>query len=128
MEGILRGIPKVCVYIDDILITGATEQEHLRTLDKVLTRLAEAGLKLKQAKCSFLRPSVEYLGHNISAEGLRPTKEKIRAIQEAPAPCNVSQLRSFLGLLNYYGKFLPNLSSILAPQQRLHLKVTINKD
>ena len=127
MEGILRGIPKVCVYIDDILITGATEQEHIRTLDKVLTRLAEAGLKLKQAKCSFLRPSVEYLGHNISAEGLRPTKEKIRAIQEAPAPCNVSQLRSFLGLLNYYGKFLPNLSSILAPLHRLLHKKTVWK-
>ena len=127
MEGILRGIPKVCVYIDDILITGATEQEHLRTLDKVLTRLAEAGLKLKQAKSSFLRPSVEYLGHNISAEGLRPTKEKIRAIQEAPAPCNVSQLRSFLGLLNYYGKFLPNLSSILAPLHRLLHKKTVWK-
>ena len=81
-----------------------------------MTRVAEAGLKLKQTKCSFLRPSVEYLGHNISAEGLRPTEEKIRAIQEA---CNVSQLRSFLGLLNYYGKFLPNLSSILAPLHRL---------
>ena len=58
MEGILRGIPNVCVYIDDILITGLSEQEHLKTLDDVLTRLAEAGLRLKKAKCSFMQPSV----------------------------------------------------------------------
>ena len=119
IEGILRGIPKVCVYIDDILVTGETEQEHLRTLDQVLTRLQDAGLRLKREKCAFMLPSVEYLGHSISAEGVRPTKEKIRAIMEAPAPGNVSQLRSFLGLINYYGKFLPNLSSTLAPLYRL---------
>ena len=73
MEGILRGIDNVCVNIDDILVTGASEQEHLQTLDEVLTRLGEAGLKLKRSKCFFLQMSVEYLGHNISAEGLRPT-------------------------------------------------------
>ena len=66
-----------------------------------------------------MQPSIEYLGHNISAEGLRPTKEKVGAICDAPAPSNVSQLQSFLGLLNYYGKFLPNLPSILAPLHRL---------
>ena len=119
MEGILRGIHNVCIYINDILITGPTEQEHLKTLDQVLTRLEEAGLRLKRTKCFFMQPSVEYLGHNISAEGLRPTKEEVRAICDAPAPSNVSQLRSFLDLLNYYGKFLPNLSSILAPLYRL---------
>ena len=119
MEGILRGIPNVCVYIDDILITGESEQEHLKTLDKVLTRLGEAGLKLKRQKCFFMQSSVEYLGHTISAEGLRPTQEKVRAVTEAPNPRSVSQLRSFLGLVNYYQKFLPNLSSTLAPLHRL---------
>ncbi len=69
-------------------------------------------------------PSVEYLGHNISAEGLRPTEDKIRAITEAPAPSNVSQLRSFLGLVNYYAKFLPQLSSTLAPLYKLLQKRT----
>ena len=115
MEGILRGIDNVCVYIDDILVTGASEQEHLQTLDEVLTRLGEAGLKLKRSKCFFLQMSEEYLGHNISAEGLRPTQEKVCALTEAPSPKSVSQLQSFLGLVNYYGKFLPNLSSTLAP-------------
>ena len=74
IEGVLRGIPHVCVYLDDILITGDTEAEHLHNLDEVLTRLEEAGMRLKQKKCSFTLPAVEYLGHNISAEGLRPTK------------------------------------------------------
>ena len=60
-------------------------------------------------------PSIEYLGHTISACSLQPTKEKVRAIVEAPAPQNVSQLKSFLGLLNCYAKFLPQLSTLLAP-------------
>ena len=58
---------------------------------------------------------VEYLGHKIPAKGLQPTTQKVRAITEAPRPTNVTQLKSFLGMLNYYGKFLPNLSTHLAP-------------
>ena len=119
MENVLRDIPHVCVYIDDILITGKNEKEHLKTLDEVLKRLEEAGLRLKQNKCAFMLPTVEYLGHTISADGLQPTKEKIRAIIDAPAPQNIAQLRSFLGLINYYAKFLPNLSSTLSPLYRL---------
>ena len=112
------------VYIDDILVAGESESEHLETLDEVLRRLKEAGLRLKQKKCAFMLPSVEYLGHQISADGLRPTEEKIRAIAEAPAPRNVAQLRSFLGLVNYYGKFLPQLSTTLAPLYGLLQKHT----
>ena len=107
IEGILRGIPQVCVYLDDILVTGKTEAQHLQNLELVLTRLEEAGMRLKQEKCAFLLDLVEYLGHNISTEGLRPTQEKVHAITGAPAPENVSQLRAFLGLINYYGKSLP---------------------
>ena len=119
MEGILRGISNVCVYIDDILISGETEATHLQTPEEVLGKLNEAGLRLKREKCAFMLNSVEYLGHNISADGLRPIEEKIRAIAEAPAPRNVAQLCSFLGLVNYYGKFLPQLSSTLSPLYKL---------
>ena len=119
IEGILRGIPHVCVYLDDILVTGNTDDEHLRTLEEVLGRLEAAGLRLKRNKCAFMLPSVEYLGHTISADGLRPSQKKVRAIMQAPKPHNVSQLRAFLGLVNYYGKFLPQLSSTLAPLYRL---------
>ena len=119
MENLLQGIPGVSSYLDDILITGPTDSEHLKTLDKVLDRIKNAGLRLKQHKCAFLLSAVEYLGHKISAEGIQPTEEKVRAIKEAPPPTNVTQLRSSLGLVNYYGKFLPHLASVLAPLYNL---------
>ena len=81
-------------------------------------------MRLKPNKCAFLLPAVEYLGHHISAEGIRPTQEKIRAIMEAPAPQDVTQLRAFLGLVNYYGKFVGQMSSILAPLYKLLEKKT----
>ena len=92
IEGVLQGIPSVCVYLDDILVTGQSEADHLRNLDTVLTRLEEAGIRLKPKKCLFMLPSVEYLGHNISAEGLRPTTNKVRAIVDAPIPQDVTQV------------------------------------
>ena len=125
METLLQGLPGVCLYLDDILITGQSDQEHLTNLSAVLQKLAAAGMKLKPTKCFFMLQEVEYLGHKISAKGLEPTQEKVQAIIDAPAPRNVSQLKSFLGMLNYYGKFLPNLSTCLAPlysllQKRSH--------
>ena len=119
MDNLLQGIPGVCVYLDDILITGSTEEEHLQHLDEVLTRLSKAGLTLKKSKCAYLLKSVEYLGHTISKEGLHTSDSKVRAVLEAPAPRDVSELRSFLGLVNYYGKFLPDLASELAPLYKL---------
>ena len=124
METLLHGIPHCSVYLDDILITGNSEQEHLRNLDAVLERLEEAGMRLKKNKCKFMIPEVEYLGHKISRKGLQPTEDKVRAIANAPPPTNVSQLKSFLGLVNYYGKFLPNLSTMLAPLYALLQKTT----
>lgn len=119
MENILQDIPHVCVYLDDILITGKTEAEHLQILDKVLSRLQEAGVCFRRSKCVFMADVIQYLGHTISAQGIKPTDRKVRALQEAPCPTNVSQLKSFLGLANYYIKFLPNLSSTLSPLYRL---------
>ena len=119
MEGILQGIPHVTVYIDDILVTGATDREHLENLQEVLTHLEKAGIRLKKHKCAFMLAAVEYLGHEITEAGLKPTVDKVRALVEAPVPKDVSQLRSFLGLVNYYSKFMPNQSSALAPLNQL---------
>jgi len=124
METLLQGIPGVAVYIDDILVSGRSEEEQLRRLDGVLKRLEEAGLRLKRKKCSFMTPSVEYLGHKIDQDGLHPMDEKVRAVKEAPAPNNLAELRSFLGLINYYAKFLPQLSTVLAPLYSLLKKGT----
>ena len=109
----LQGLPGVCAYIDDLLITGETDEEHLKNLDAVLARFQVAGVCLKLNKCAFMLPEVEYLGHRISARGLHPTSEKVKALNNAPTPTNVTQLKSFLGLLNYYNKFLPSLRPLL---------------
>lgn len=97
------------------MITGLNREEHLQALDEVLRRLAKAGLRANKGKCRFLAPSVDYLGHCIDAHGLHPIVEKVEAIRDAPAPTNVAELRSYLGLLTYYSKFLPKLSTVLAP-------------
>ena len=93
------------MYLDDILITGSTEQEHLQTLEIVLTRLENAGLRLKRSKCVLMSLSVVYLGHTIDQHGLHPTAEKVEAVQNMPEPRNVTELKSYLGLLSYYSKF-----------------------
>ena len=119
IENVLKGTPGVVAYIDDILLTGPTEEAHLQTLEEVLKRLERTGLKAKMSKCQFMESSVSYLGHRIDAEGLHPLPDKVQAIVDAPDPQNVQELKSYLGLLSYYGKFLSNLSSVLAPLYRL---------
>ena len=115
LECVLADIPRVCIFLDDILVTGKTREEHVANLRWVLRRLDEAGLKLNNDKCEFFNQSVVYLGHKIDRDGLHPTDDKVRAIRDAPSPTNVKELRSWLGLLNYYGRFLRNLSTTLAP-------------
>ena len=105
--------------MDDMLVIGRTESDHLRNL---LTRLEAARMRLKASKCKFLQVEVHYLGHCITSEGVFPTEENVRAVQDAPAPQSVQQLRSFLGSINYYGKFLPTLSTRLAPLHDLLTK------
>lgn len=118
MENLLQNISYVIVRVDDILVSGADDEDHLNNLEEVLKRFAEAGLRFKRSKCVFLQPQVTYLGHKVSKEGIQPMGDKVEAITNAPSPTNVSELKSYLGLINYYQKFLPNLSSLLAP---LHL-------
>ena len=118
MDTILQGLPQVICYLDDILVTGSTPQEHLQNLAVVLERLSQHGIRLKE-KCSFMQDSVDYLGHHMDAQGIRTSPSKVEAITKAPAPNNVTQLRSFLGMVNYYGIFLHNLSSQLHPLHAL---------
>ena len=119
MDTVLQGLPKVICYIDDILITGSTEEEHIENLERVLQRLQKYGIQAKRAKCAFMEESVEYLGHKIDATGLHTTTHKVEAISQAPQPKNIQELRSYLGLLHYYGKFLPNLATLLHPLNNL---------
>ena len=115
MEQIFSDMPQVQIFLDDILVTGTSDQIHLETLAKVFQRLREYGLRVKRTKCSFMKEKVAYLGHTIDRNGLHMTQEKVDAIVNAPPPNNVSELLSFLGLINYYAKFCPDLSSVLKP-------------
>lgn len=122
MDRILQGIEGVECYIDDVLIATKTKNEHMKLLDTVLQRLQQHGVRIRKEKCKFLSESVEFLGYRIDAEGRHPLKAKVEAIQNAPIPKNVSEVRSFLGLLNYYGAYIPNLSSLLYPLNQLLCK------
>lgn len=113
---ILQGLEGVICYLDDILITGKTHAEHMKNLEAVFKRLKQYGVRVRKEKCAFVRPSVDYLGHQIDAEGRHPLTD---TITQAPAPKNVAELRSFLGLLNYYGSFISNLSTLLHPLNNL---------
>ena len=81
MESLLQDLPRVTVYLDDILVAGVNEEDHLANLDRVMARLESAGLTLKKSKCLFGLSSIEYLGHIIDADGLHPSSNKVRAIK-----------------------------------------------
>lgn len=125
MDGALRGlIGKHCfVYLDDIVIFGSTIEEHNKNLILMLERLREVGLKLQPDKCEYLRPELEYLGHLITSEGVKPNPAKIGAIKNFKAPTNVKEVQCFLGLAGYYRKFIKNFSHIAKP-----LTTLIKKD
>ena len=122
MDQILRGLDHVMCFLDDILFTAESEKVHLNVLDEVLARLAQCGVRVNLAKCSFAQKSVECLGHRLDAEGIHPTSEELKAIKEAQKPCDVKQLLSFLGLINYYAKFVHQMSTVLRPLHLLLLK------
>lgn len=115
MEKLLLGLKKVTVFIDDITITGDNDDEHLKNLEAVFKRLKGAGLTVKLNKCEFFKTEVNFLGCIIDSNGIRKSKDKINAILEAPVPTTVTQVKSFAGMVNHYGQFIPNLSQIMNP-------------
>ncbi|KAK3747889.1 hypothetical protein QZH41_001353 [Actinostola sp. cb2023] len=119
MDNLLQGIPHVVVRIDDILVSGKDDVEHLANLNAVLDKLSTAGLKLRKEKCSFMQPEVTYCGYVINGQGIKPVLDKVKAIKGIPEPKDVSQLRAFLGMLNYYHKFLPDIATVVEPLHAL---------
>lgn len=115
MEQLFKEMPGVALFLDDILITGENKQVHVENLRKVLGILRDAGLTVQEKKCNFFQDSVSYLGFVIDKEGLHKCPNKLKAIKELPKPENVTQLKSFLGTVNYYNRFVNNISAVLAP-------------
>ena len=126
MDIILRGLQwhSVLVYLDDIVVYGRTFHEHQSRLADVFQRLRQAGLKLKPRKCTLAARSVLFLGHVVSGEGIATDPSKIEKVASWPTPQSVCDVRSFLGLANYYRRFVEGFSSIASPLTILTRKHT----
>ncbi|KAK3568444.1 hypothetical protein QTP86_007296 [Hemibagrus guttatus] len=112
---ILEGLDGVTCHMDDILIYGSSSEEHDIRLDAALKKLQSAGLTLNRKKCEFAKTEVKFLGHKLSSGGLQPDPDKLAAVQNMCEPTNVSEVRSFLGMLNQLGKFIPDLAEKTKP-------------
>ena len=119
MDELLSDIAKAISRLDDILIAGTYYQDHLNTLSQNLKRLLKYGFKFNKAKCKFLQSSVVYLAHLIDSAGLHPTMDKLAAVRDAPPPKYAVALKSFLGLIMFYSRFMPHHSTVLAPLNSL---------
>ncbi|KAL0818948.1 hypothetical protein ABMA28_008247 [Loxostege sticticalis] len=115
MNELLKDIPNVSFFLDDILISTSSLSDNVKTLNVVLEVLQNNGLKIKRQKCNFFANEVKYLGFVIDKEGIKVDPDKVKPILTMTPPTNVSELRSFIGMINFYGKFIENLSEHLAP-------------
>lgn len=116
MSRVLEGCEEFATaYLDDVIIFSDTLENHLHHLDLVFNQLREHGLKLKLRKCSFLKDTTNYLGFEISADGLRPNEDKVAAIRNMNPPTTVREIRGFIGMCSYYRRFIPNFSGIAEP-------------
>jgi len=118
MEQLTQDLQGVAIYLDDILISGMTAEDHLKNLRALLQRLQDHGMRCRPEKCSFAEAEVEYLGHKLSRHGIAKGA-KVEAVRMMPAPTDVKTLHSFLGSIQFYNKFLPDLSTIAAPLHQL---------
>lgn len=117
MDNVLKDLQrKICfVYMDDIIIFSTSLQEHIANLKLVFQKLRECKFKIQLDKSEFLRKDVEFLGHVITPQGIKPNPKKIHAIQNFPIPRTVKEIKSFLGLLGYYRRFIKNFAKITKP-------------
>ncbi|CAM5125493.1 unnamed protein product [Natator depressus] len=119
MAELSKNTSGVAVFMDDILIYGPSKEEHTKTLSKVLSLINQPALKLNKKKCFFCLPQIECLGQTINKDGISPSPDKVKAIQELNAPANVPELRRILGMVNYFGRYLQDLSTVTKPQNEL---------
>lgn len=107
---------KICyIYLDDLIIFSRTFEEHLARLRQIFDRIRQYGLKLSPKKCSFLMNKVKYIGHIVSEEGVQADPDKVDKVRKWPTPKNPEEVRSFLGFVGYYRKFIENFSKIARP-------------
>nr|VZI46491.1 unnamed protein product [Spirometra erinaceieuropaei] len=115
VDRVLRGLPFVYAYIDDLLVASSTTEEHMEHLTTVFDRLQQFGVVLNPSKCVFGVPSLECLGHLVDSHGIRPLPSKVAAIRDFSPPTSKRQLQRFLGMVNFYRRFLPNCADLMLP-------------
>ncbi|BHF84036.1 hypothetical protein SprV_0902718600 [Sparganum proliferum] len=115
IDHVLRGLPFVYAYIDDLLVASRNEEEHKEHLALVFDRLDKFGVVINPSKCVLGVPSLEFLGHQVDSEGLRPLPSKVDAVRNFPPPTSKRQLQRFLGMVNFYRRFLPNCADLMLP-------------
>ena len=121
MDAVLAGLKwnTLLVYIDDILVFSPTFEDHVRDVNSVLDRLLDANITLKPSKCNVFQRELLYLGHLVSADGIRPDPKKVQAIIEMPEPVDVTTVRSFIGCCSFYRSYIKNFAQICHPLYEL---------
>ena len=119
MTGVLKDLPFAMAYLDDLIIYSSTPEEHLQHIKTVFKKLCHAKLSMKLSKCHFFAKEIQYLGHILGIEGIKPVPAKTEAIKAMHSPVNPKQVRAFLGLVGYYRKFIKNFAKIAKPLKML---------
>lgn len=125
LNNVIGNIPNVHVHADDILVTGMTMVQLDETLIKVLETLQKHNITLNREKCRIAIPETTYLGFKLTSKGIEPDPEGVQAVVDYPVPRNIADVRQYLGMVNYFGKFIPNLSD-MTNHLRLLLKDNVS--
>lgn len=115
IDEVTRGLDFVFAYVDDILIASESEEEHTKHLNILFERLDKFGIKINIDKCIFGKSEVSFLGYTVNTHGSKPPDERIEVIKNAQRPITIKQLRRFLGMINFYRRFIPKIAEIQAP-------------
>ena len=122
MNKVLNGLHFTLAYLDDVIIFSEIEEQHLKHIQIVFTRLKQVNLKFKKSKCTFFKKELHYLGHILTTDGIKPQTEKIKAICDMKPPINMKGIREFLGMVGYYRKFINRFPDAARPMTRLTRK------
>ena len=115
MDEILCDLDYLFVYMDDVLVASRSMEEHTEHFRELFRRLAAHDLVVSPAKCQFGQTTIEFLGHTVTKDGVEPLPEKVAVISQFPAPSTQDGLRRFLGMINFYNRFIPNGAKIMKP-------------
>lgn len=124
MDNLIAGLPGCATYLDDIVVSGTSETDHDENVRALFKRIAEFGIRVRLEKCAFKEKCIKFLGFIVDSQGRRPDPEKTKAIEAMPRPNNLSEVESFLGMVSFYGTFVPKMREYRAPLDALKKKNT----